>query len=177
MNYSLIAESAKTSEKDFEIIYNHFYGKIFGYLVSRLGNQADAEDLNSEVWMKILKNLKTYDSSKSQIQTWIFTIVRNALTDRLRKKSIRSFLSFGFHKEEAYIDENFEKVENKIFIETILRTLSNIPEKQRECIQLKYFSDMKNKEIAATLGVSEKTVASNLVRGITKLKELCKHML
>jgi RNA polymerase sigma-70 factor (ECF subfamily) len=173
MDFSRIAENAVHSEKDFRLLYDHFYGKVFGYVYSRIDNKADAEDVNAEVWMKIVQHLKSYDKGKAQIQTWIFTIVRNAITDYLRKQRLKRFLFISMPQEAAYEDTSYAEIENKAFLRMIQEKLPLLSPKQRECIRLKYFSDLQNKDIAVIMKISEKTVASNLSRGLEKLTQLC----
>ncbi|MBQ0126065.1 MAG: RNA polymerase sigma factor, partial [Clostridiales bacterium] len=71
-----------------EQIYRDYHDKIYGYIISKINNVQNTEDLTAEVFVKIYEKLGEYDGSKASLSTWIYTVTRNTLTDwfRLRKQ-------------------------------------------------------------------------------------------
>ena len=71
----------QTEQFDTEKICTEFYPKVYQYLVNRLGNIEDAEDMAQTVFLKIYTKLDTFDASKSSLSTWTFNITRNTLIE------------------------------------------------------------------------------------------------
>ena len=70
---------------DLDRIYTEYSGKVMGYIRARIRSSAEAEDLHSEVFEKILKKIEEFDPSKASLNTWIFTITRNTVIDHFRR--------------------------------------------------------------------------------------------
>ena len=68
-----------------ERLYSEYRSKVSGYIFSRVKNRADAEDLVSDVFVKIVENFDKYDSEKASYSTWVFTITRNTVISYFRQ--------------------------------------------------------------------------------------------
>jgi len=156
----------------FSKMYKEYYPKIYNYIFYRLLIKSDAEDIVSDIFLKVAANISGYNPDKAAFGTWIFTIARNTLTDYLRKK--RFHLSVD--------DEDFElniPVENDMDAEIILdiklksmqKALQLLDEKSRELIALKYWADMNNREISKLTGINESTVSTICVRAVARLRK------
>lgn len=92
---------------DKEKIYREYHGKVYGYILSKIGNPQDAEDIAFEVFLKVYEKLDTYDETKSSLSTWIFTITRNKLTDFYRTRKVFEEIpengTDSFSVEEMYL--------------------------------------------------------------------------
>lgn len=71
-----------------EEIYEEFHLKVLRYIQSQVNDYHLAEDLCSDVFLKIYEKLDTYNKAKSSISTWIFTITRNTLIDYYRTRNV-----------------------------------------------------------------------------------------
>ena len=69
-----------------EKIYRDYHGKVCGYIRSKINSAQDAEDITSDVFVKVYEKLDTFDETKASLSTWIYTITRNTLTDYFRKE-------------------------------------------------------------------------------------------
>jgi RNA polymerase sigma-70 factor (ECF subfamily) len=79
----LVDEARDGNDSAFEKLWRHFQPKLLRYLSMFT---KDAEDLCSEVWIRIAGAIKDFDGDSSAFQGWIFTIARNAATDHSRKE-------------------------------------------------------------------------------------------
>ena len=75
----------KNREEALASLYDEYYDKIARYIFIRLGDQAQAEDLASEVFLKALKSLDSYQERGIAMQAWLFRIAHNLVVDHLRK--------------------------------------------------------------------------------------------
>ena len=169
---------AKTDPHAFTQLYEEHVQAVYRYFMVRLHEQKEAEDLTSHVWEAVLKNIQHLNSDKTVVfRTWLFTIARNALNKYFLEKQKKPLEL----KEEYEAvcsadpgpDESLQSLQNASELHVLIDAL---PKEQRETLSLRYFSDLRNKEIAKILTVSEKTVASNLSRALQTLRTLWKKL-
>lgn len=133
-----------------EQIYRDYHGKIYGYILLKINNRQDAEDIAAEVFVKIYSKLDTFDKDKAALSTWIYTIVRNTLTDYFRTRKIFSEIPEDARDDSSPEDEAYSA-------ETLCKlagALESLGERERDIIILRYYSGMTLKEIAEKLNVS-----------------------
>jgi len=194
LHYSVIAHSTLTSpfvileESDmqlvlqaqqdkeaFGLLYDKYAVRIFSYVGHRLPIKADAEDVTTVIWMKALQNLHRFSPNHEySFVAWLFRIAHTSVIDFCRKKAV--------HPETVSLDDVIPLADEQLSPNDALahkeqflhlyRAIEQLPPQQSEVVRLRYVSGLANKEIAKILSISEKTVASNLYRGMTKLKGL-----
>lgn len=159
--------------------------RIYAICYRFTGSSTDAEDLTQDVFLKLYKNLASFDLQKGSFQTWITTLARNLLVDHFRRTRLdraSDSLDASFDGEEdgptmadrlADPRESQEKhvasLELKGRIQDALKQLS--PE-LREAVILRDLEDMDYKEIAQVLRIPEGTVKSRISRGRGELARL-----
>ena len=159
--------------------------RIYAICYRFTGSPTDAEDLTQDVFLKLYKNLSSFDTLKGSFQTWITTLARNLLVDHFR----RTRLDRASESMDATLgdDENGPSLadrladprpsqehhvaglELKVKIQAALKQLS--PE-LREAVILRDLEDMDYKEIAQVLRIPEGTVKSRISRGRGELARL-----
>ena len=80
------------SPLNFEKIYAEYFPKIYNFIFYRLLSREDTEDLVSEVFFKVAKNLDRFDEGKAKLKTWIYRIAQNTLIDFYRSRKIETSL-------------------------------------------------------------------------------------
>lgn len=159
--------------------------RIYAICYRFTGSSTDAEDLTQEVFLKLYRNLASFDVQKGSFQTWITTLARNLLVDhfrRTRMERVSDSLDASFDGEDGsptMADRLADKrptqeqqvagFELKSQIQNALKQLS--PE-LREAVILRDLEDMDYKEIAQVLHIPEGTVKSRISRGRGELARL-----
>lgn len=131
-------------------IYTDFYQKVLNYVNSKVQNMTQAEDLTSDIFLKIYEKLDTFDESKSSLSTWIFTITRNTLTDYYRTRKVFSEVPEDF-RDDTCIDDELCTSET---LETLADALESLDERERDLIILRYYKGMTLTEIAERMDIS-----------------------
>lgn len=167
-----LADIQKSKEKlDFDYIYREYFSRVYKFCAYRVNNVDDAEDLTSEIFHKIYKNLNTFKEEKSVLAVWIFTIARNSVTDYYRRKSRHRIVSLDkfrdFFYSEKYVEDNLEKIEEK---EYLRRAVSKLPDRERQIIAYKFGAELSNSEIAEIMNTSYENISVILHRSIKKLR-------
>ena len=133
-----------------ERIYTEYGGKIMGYIRARVRGAADAEDLRSEVYEKILRKIDGFDPAKASLNTWIFTITRNTVIDYFRRSKPSEDLDENI-SDDTELDEGLLNAENLSELAEALRAL---PRQLMEIVVLRYYDGKPLTEIAEIMGLS-----------------------
>lgn len=171
----LVAKYLKKDEKALEEIVGRYLPLIFGFVKKYTGNQDNASDITQEVFVKVWKNIRSFDQAKS-FRTWIFTIAKRTAIDELRKQKAIPFSALqenGF--EDLIVDESLS-ILDQIFLQQqskeLTLALARLPVNYNSIIKLRADDDLSFREIANKLKEPLNTIKSRYRRGLALLKEL-----
>jgi len=163
--------------------------RIYGICYRFTGSQSDAEDQTQEVFLKMYKNLSSFDPTKGGFTTWLTTLTRNLLVDNYRRSRLeRASDSLdetvggeddGPSKAERLVDSGRSQEQHVAGLELkaqIQAALAQVSPDLREAVILRDLEDMDYKDIAEILGVPQGTVKSRISRGRSELARLLKRI-
>ncbi len=163
--YVFIGSSFGEKEKSklFQFIWYHYHQKI-GFYISNLipFNHPSFDDIFQEVMIKIYKNLNTFNPLHS-FKAWIYRIVRNHCIDFLKSRK-ENFINTGEIEIEKVLDlRTPEKIViERDLVEKIDHCLSKLDETEREISYLRFFENMRYKDISRILNLNVNTVKSKV---------------
>jgi RNA polymerase sigma-70 factor (ECF subfamily) len=161
----------KKDENAFHVFYNNSARIFFRYIKSKSYiSEAQAEDLVSELYVKIWNNLHTYKFDHS-FETRCWTILRNMMTDNFRKIKEESLSEYE-SSEHHFEDDVLNITEQNRSYERISWALSGLDELTAEIIHLKFIEEQSYEEISTILNISQDTIRQRLSRGLKKIKEI-----
>lgn len=173
----LVTKAQLGDQEGFERLYDIFYDPIFRYLRFRVDDR-EVDDLVSEVFLKVIKKITAYKSSKTgTFSAWIFRIAHNTLVDFYRKREELLGLEdpetgkirFDVPDLELTPDKKVQKDEFQSEIRNIVKKL---PALYQEIIQLKFLDELSNREIAQITGKTEGNVRIVQMRALRELRKL-----
>jgi len=169
----ILVEKAKNDPEAFSELYDIYFPKIFRYISWRVGNRNDAEDIVSDIFTKILNKLNLFQWQKNAtFSSWIFRIAYNTLTDYYRANSKKNHINIDDLPEiEADDILPSEEWDRKQLFKKLYKMIQGLPDRQAEIITMRFFTGMKNKEIAEVLKIEERSVSSSLCRGLKTLHD------
>jgi RNA polymerase sigma-70 factor (ECF subfamily) len=152
-------------------LYQQFYPKLYNYAYIQLGDVQQAEDLTSEVLLRMLESIKRYSFRGLPFSAWVFRIARNCIIDlhRRRKRRPEVTLFDGIPDTE---DSPPLAAERSMTRAEIRRALVHLTEEQRQVIILKFIQGMDNATVARVLGRSQGAVKSLQHRALVSLKKI-----
>ena len=163
--------------------------RIYGICYRFTGSQSDAEDMTQEAFLKVYRNLASFDPAKGGFTTWLTTLTRNLLVDNYRRSRMeRASDSLdetydgeddGPSKAERLADDRPSQEHHVAGLELraqIQEALKQVSPELREAVILRDLEDMDYKEIAEVLGVPQGTVKSRISRGRSELARLLKRI-
>lgn len=155
----------KTLDK--EKIYSDYHLKVSRYVSSRIQNTCDAEDVISQVFLKVYKSLDGFDSGKASVSTWIYTITRNTVIDFFRAKNNDLQLKADIPSEDRADD----RLLREELLEELASALEKLDERERDIIILHYYSEKTLAVIAEFMDLSYSYVKILHKNAINKLKK------
>jgi RNA polymerase sigma-70 factor (ECF subfamily) len=163
--------------------------RIYGICYRFTGSASEAEDLTQDAFLKIYKNLASFDPEKGGFTTWVTTLTRNLLVDNYRRSRMdRASESLdetyegednGPTKAERLADGGRSQEQHVSGLELraqIQEALKQVSPELREAVILRDLEDMDYKDIAEILGVPQGTVKSRISRGRAELARLLKRI-
>ncbi len=168
-----LVEDAKTDSASFAKLYDLYFPKIYSYVAAKIRDKDDVEDIVSETFMKALEALPRYENRGFPFGAWLFTIARNNLNNYYNKysKNQHAELEDGrFVVDEEKQKSPKKKAEEEELAEKVKLILNDLPERDLNVIQLRFFSQMTNREIMHITGLSESNVAVIIFRTLKKIK-------
>lgn len=164
-----LVRDAQNNPDAFRELYRLYFPRVYAYVAYHAGRVGETEDLVADIFVKVVESLGTFEyRGAGSFAAWIFRIAHNHISqfyrghnDLLSIDEVSDVTSDDLSPDQAII-----RKEQFILLRGLLQTLS--PRRQ-EIIRLKFFGELRNQEIAAVLGLDERTVASHLCRGIEDL--------
>lgn len=171
----------------FEAIYKKFNCKVFNFIKVRVKDEMVAEELASDVMMKVFKKIDLFDESKSTLSTWIINIAKNTMIDYFRKKHLSTvslenvYVDWANGDEDAQVDHlmalkdtELNPVEKMIENETS-RTMydkfETLSEAEKIVASLHFFDGLSYDEVAEQLNMPLGTVKAKLHRARKTMME------
>ena len=170
---------------DFQQIYDAYHSKVFRYM-SRLVDEAEAEDLTQEVFVKAHRALNAFRGD-AKLSTWLYRIATNTALDRLRSPSFKQIAASSSSREldekvDTEINEKAADIEEtkplvewqlvqKQMNECIRGYIERLPVSYRSVLVLSEWEGLRNDEIADILEITLSTVKIRLHRAKEKIKE------
>jgi RNA polymerase sigma-70 factor, ECF subfamily len=164
----LIQEIKEGNHKAFAILVKKHASKFYGVAFRILGNQADAEDIVQDLFLKLWKTPDIWQEGRgAQFSTWFYRIITNKCIDFQRKKKPDQLLDGFDIVDKSNLEENLDNIERKKMIEKMIQEL---PERQKIAINLCFYEGFSNKEAAEVMQLNIKALESLLMRAKKTLK-------
>jgi RNA polymerase sigma-70 factor (ECF subfamily) len=151
----------------FEPLVSRYHRPLFRVAARLLGNREEAEDATQTAFLKAYQALATCDRER-RFFSWIYRILVNECLNVLRARRPVAALADGLPAPAPAADpvDTFETRRR------VRKALLGLPAAQRDVILLRHFAELRYDQIAATLGIPEKTVRSRLFSARQRLCEL-----
>ncbi len=162
------------NERGFHILYDKYCGALYGILMKFVRRTDVADDLLQNVFMKIWKQIDTFDPSQETLFIWMQNIARNHAIDYLRSCSQQQLLHVDnelFSLHTNYIDANVSN-SNMIEFKDLQNKAPHLDAKNTEVIDMIYFYGCTQEQTARILKLSLGTVKSRARKGLGMLNIL-----
>jgi len=167
---SLVRRAQQRDQEAFAQLYEENFDKIYRYIVLKIGNKTEAEDMTQQVFLNALKSISSFKWKGIPFSAWLFRIARNQVVDYLRKKAKRA--TAPLDESLASSDSTPELIaEQKIDTEQLLAATTRLTPAQREVISLRFTSELPIAQVAKIMGKNEGAVKALQHSAIVALRK------
>ncbi|MFL9837394.1 sigma-70 family RNA polymerase sigma factor [Flavobacterium sp. ST-75] len=171
----LLEQIYKKDSKAFTLLYDMYSKSLFGVIYNLLKDKEESEDVLQDVFVKIWKNIDSYNESKGRFFTWILNIARNAAIDKLRSKGHNNSLKNLSVDNFVNILDHNTSVTNKIDAIGIREFVKKLKPVCVRIIDLLFFRGYTQQEASEELAIplgTVKTQNRNCIRDLRTILEV-----
>lgn len=157
-----------------EALYGRFAGRIYGLGLVMLGNDAAAQDLVQDTFVKLWRSAERYDRSRGKLETWVLLMARSLAIDAIRRRVLEArTLEQTDRPAEADRDPGpDEQAATLDLTERARRAMSSLPPEQRAALELAYLGGKTSAEISDLEGIPIGTAKTRIRAALLRLREL-----
>jgi RNA polymerase sigma-70 factor (ECF subfamily) len=162
----LLVEAAQKDPALFGEIYELNFERVYAYVLRRVGNRTETEDVTAEVFHHALANLKQFEWRGIPFAAWLFRIAANLIADRWQRT--------GWEVEDDAASESaqvipaeIEEVERRA---TLFRLVGTLPPEQQRVVLLRFVQEKSIKEVAREIRKTEGAVKQLQFRALNSLR-------
>jgi RNA polymerase sigma-70 factor (ECF subfamily) len=165
----LLVRVAERDREAFEILYHRYVRPVFGLALRRLRDRQRAEDAVQETFAAVWRSAQSYRPERGPAAPWLYTVARNAIVDRQRARV----------DQPAEVPDTpsaepgpLDRAEASFVAWRVHRALEELPEKEREVLELAYWSELSQSEVAEYLHIPLGTVKTRTRSALARLADL-----
>lgn len=163
-----------TRNYGFNLLVREYQERVYWHVRKMVVDHDDADDLVQEIFVKVWKNLGSFRED-SKLFTWIYRIATNECLTFLKKKKRKFFVSINDVQAELSSKlENEPSISGDEIQLKLQKALLTLPDKQRVVFNMKYFDELKFKEIAEITKTSEGALKASYHHAVKKIEEFIK---
>jgi len=174
--YELVRQALNGDSNALAELYRHHLDYIYRYVYMRIGTQADAEDLTSETFLRMVENLDRY-RGRGQFRGWLLGIARHVVNDfyrihyRIGEETLDElevrWAANPFSADDP--DNDLERQKNLVFL--MREWLARLPDHYRRVLELRFLEGRSIRETAQAMNCTETTVKVRQYRALKKLAQ------
>ena len=157
-------------------IYDTHVDSVYRYLLYRVRQPSDAEDLTSEVFTRAFANIHRYRWQGKSFLAWLYTIARNAVTDRRRRDrpTVELDNAFGLAAEGPTAHDRAVLGEE---VDALRGAVKHLTGEQQEVLVLRFVENLSSREVANKLGKNEGAIRALQFRALGRLRKILRDQL
>jgi RNA polymerase sigma-70 factor (ECF subfamily) len=165
----LLVRVADRDREAFERLYQRYVRSVFGLALRRLRDRQRAEDAVQETFTAVWRSAASYRPERGPAAPWLYAVARNAVVDRMRAR----------HEPPAEAPDSaspepgpLDRAEASFVAWRVHRALEELPDKEREVIELAYWSGLSQSEVAEYLHIPLGTVKTRTRSALARLADV-----
>jgi RNA polymerase sigma-70 factor, ECF subfamily len=159
-----LIEAAQRDPGRFADLYEQNFERVYAYIVMRVRDRAEAQDLTARVFEQALENLAKFEWRGVAFAAWLYRMAANAIADRARQVQREQTVD----PPELACDGQFEEIERRA---EIFRLVKDLPEEQRKVVEMRFVEERSIRDVAREIGRSEGAVKQLQFRGLQNLRD------
>jgi RNA polymerase sigma-70 factor (ECF subfamily) len=163
----LLIEAAQQDPARFADLYELHFERVYAYIVKRVQDRAETEDLTADVFHQALANLKRFEWRGIPFAAWLFRIAANLISDRWQRSGREISDDSGILETAQVGPAEIEEVERR---STLYRLVETLPAEQKRVVVLRFVQQKSIKEVARAVRKTEGAVKQLQFRALSNLR-------
>jgi RNA polymerase sigma-70 factor (ECF subfamily) len=159
----LLIEAAQRDPSRFAVLYEQNFERVYAFILRRVRERHDAQDLTSEVFRAALANLGRFEWRGTPFAAWLYRIASNAIADHFQETSRHRDAPVS----ERAVEQETDVIESRA---SLFRSVGQLPVDQRQVIVMRFAEERSIREIAEVMGKSEGAVKQLQFRAMQTLR-------
>ena len=153
-------------------LYEHFYDKIFRYVMFKTGDRIDAEDITTDVFLRMLESIGSFKFQGYPFSSWLFRIAHNLIVDHFRRRARRQVapLDEAMAVAAGSASDMDHKIDIDLSVAEVYKAMDDLTDLQREVMSLRFAAGLSVKETAEAVGRKENAVKALQHAAVKKLR-------
>ncbi len=165
-------QAAQSNPALFRPLYDRYYEPIFRFIFKRTADENVAADVCSQVFLKAMQKLGSYQFKGVPFSAWLYRIASNEVAQHFRNTQKNRVVSVEDHNISNIIDEMNEDGDFETTRTKMLQAMNDLKEGDLALIELRYFEGRPFKEISEILNITESNAKVKTYRILEKIKKL-----
>jgi RNA polymerase sigma-70 factor (TIGR02952 family) len=171
--WALVRQAQDGDAEAFGRLYDHYVTMVYGYLVHRVGDRAQAEDFTSETFVRALRRIDSLSFQGRDVGAWLVTIARNIVRDHVKSSRFRLEVTTADMRDADRVTDGPEDaVVQALTNEQLLACIRQLGSEQQECISLRFLQGLSVAETAAVMGKKDGAIKALQHRAVRRLAAL-----
>jgi len=174
----LVKDYVGGDEKALSILIKRHQSKIYGFIYSKVTDRDISDDIFQDTFIKVIKTLKSNSyNEEGKFLPWVMRISHNLIVDHFRRnKKMPMYRETEEFSIFSIMTDNSPNIENRIITEQVesdlQRLIEELPDDQKEVLQMRIYQDLSFKEIADLTGVSINTALGRMRYALMNLRKV-----
>ncbi len=168
---NLVRQAKQGDQKAFARLYEDCFDRIYRYVVLRIGDRTEAEDLTQQVFLNAYQSLPSFKWKGIPFAAWLFRIAHNQVVDHLRKKTRYAIIPVDVPECSSENDDPQLMAEFSLSMEQVASATRQLTESQREVISLRFAGGLSILEVAKIMGKSQGAIKALQHSAIVALRK------
>jgi RNA polymerase sigma-70 factor, ECF subfamily len=151
----IVRRAQQQDNAAFTQLYEAYFDRIYRYIVMRIRNETEAEDMTQQVFMKMLHSISSYKSKGVPFSSWIFRIAHNQVIDHYRQQNKKATVDIEGLQLPYTGDDPQHMMEKQVDLEELRKATQHLTAAQQEVLSLRFTAELSIAECAGIMGKSE----------------------
>lgn len=170
----LISRAVDLDPEALDLLVDHYSSRLYGFMYRMTGRRDSAEDLVQEVFLKMVRSIRTY-AHDDRFEAWLFRIAGNVARDRARRVSREQArtgdpITSEMPQSEAPNGESDRGEDRTTVRRRLQAAINRLPDSEREVVLLRHYAELSFAQIAEMMGTPIGTALARAHRGLAKLR-------
>ena len=165
---AVLVQRAQQDLRHFTELYQRHTQRVYRYLLSKVGNVHDAQDLTSQTFIAAMENIQNFRGN-SAFSTWLLGIARHKAADHFRRRHPQTTLETAVDLPDEHEDTD-TIVGRALQIDQVARKLQTLAPDRAEALSLRLFAGLEVADIAQLMNKNEAAVRMLVFRGLRDLQ-------